>query len=69
MPGLNGKGPRGEGSRTGRGRGKCTTDSDASVLDVGTAIPTYGYRNGNVQRGGNRMRCRSFQNASGELQP
>lgn len=35
MPNLDKTGPRGEGSKTGRGRGECVPEADRSVVGQG----------------------------------
>lgn len=53
MPRFDGKGPRGEGPRTGRGLGNC---SDSKINDSKTTRPRMGLGQGQGQgrRSGNR---------------
>jgi hypothetical protein len=67
MPGLNGKGPEGQGSQTGRGLGKCNPNNQ--IADTQTAMDDSprvrgrkrgnGFGFGNVENAG-RGRVRGF---------
>ncbi|QZE15911.1 DUF5320 domain-containing protein [Halosquirtibacter laminarini] len=56
MPGLNGKGPKGQGLQTGRGLGRC----NANNLNPDTQEATQGSR-----RGG-RRRCRNVEDGNSD---
>jgi len=67
MPGLNGKGPEGQGSQTGRGLGKCTANNQNSYNQVSMEDFSggrgrrrgIGFGSGNSENGG-RGRGRGF---------
>ncbi len=65
MPGLDGKGPEGEGPLTGRGRGRCNKqnkkrkDMNQESSDSGKGLQRRGFRrgkNGNEENTGRRRR-------------
>ena len=53
MPGFDQTGPRGEGPRTGGGRGNCAPDGSVTP----NPQPVYGVGRGGYPRGGGRGRC------------
>lgn len=55
MPGLDGRGPLGEGAMTGRRMGRCVVNDDKSVTITENVTPIYGRGRGGMPRGGGRM--------------
>ena len=60
MPGFNGTGPEGRGSRTGRGEGKCSPKSKKDtkeINDIDESGELLGVGRGGRPRGGGRGHC------------
>ena len=64
MPGLDRKGPQGDGPRTGRGLGKCNDDKDTAQNET----PQRGIGRGGEPRGGGRGRGRGQGGGGGQGQ-